>query len=89
MSNTSKPAARVTMYPVTAAIWRNESNGRNFYSVSFERTFKDDAGNWKSTSSFNTQDLLLLAKVADQAHTEVVKLQAGDRQAQQPDEQAA
>lgn len=89
MSNTTKPAAKVTMFPITAAIWRNESNGRNFYNVTFERSFKDDAGNWKSATSFNTGELLLLAKVADQAHTEISKLQAGDRQAQQPDEQAA
>jgi hypothetical protein len=89
MSNTSKPAAKVTMFPVTAAIWRNENNGRNSYSVTFERSFKDDAGNWKSATSFNSGELLLLAKVADLAHTEISKLQAADRQAQQPEEAAA
>jgi hypothetical protein len=89
MSNTSKPAAKVTIYPITAAIWRNEKDGRAYYNVTFERSFKDDAGNWRSASSFNTGELLLLAKVADQAHTEILQLQASDRQAQQTEERAA
>ena len=89
MHNAPKPVAKVTMYPITGAIWRNENNGRNYYSVTFERSYKDEAGNWKSSSSFNSGELLLLAKVADQCHTEISKLQASDRQAQQPEEQAA
>jgi len=89
MSNASKPAAKVTMFPIMASIWRNEKDGRAYYNVTFERSYKDDAGNWKYTGTFNAGDLLLLAKVADQAHTEISKFQAGDRQAQQPDEQAA
>jgi hypothetical protein len=80
MSDTKKPASKVTLFPVTAAVWRNEAKGKAFYSVTFERSYKDDAGNWKSSSSFSESDLLLLAKVADQAHSEVVKLRANDKQ---------
>ena len=85
MSHSAKPAAKVTLYPISAAIWRNENEGRAFYSATFERSYRDDAGNWKSTSSFNSGDLLLLAKVADLAHTEISKLRSGDRQAQDSD----
>ncbi|MBB6146854.1 hypothetical protein HNQ77_004835 [Silvibacterium bohemicum] len=89
MSDTKKPAAKVTLYPVTAAIWRNQNPSGVFYSVTFERSFKDDAGKWQSASTFNANDLLLLAKVADQAHSEIFKLRAKDRQADQTDEDAA
>ena len=89
MSDGKKPAARVNLHPISASIWRNEKEGRAYYSVTIERSYKDEGGNWKYTSTFNAGDLLLLAKVADQAHTEIAKLQASDRQAQQPDEQAA
>jgi hypothetical protein len=89
MSNASKPAGKVKIFPITASIWRNEKDGRAYYSVTFERSYKDDAGEWNYTSTFYAGDLLLLAKVADQAHTEVSKLQASDRQAQQPEDQAA
>jgi len=85
-----KPAARVTLYPVTATIWRNESkDGETFYSTAFERRYKDKEGNWKGSTSFSSDELLLLAKVADLAHTEVVKLRTADRPAQQaPDSEA-
>ena len=40
------------MYPITAAIWRNENaEGRGFYSVTVQRSYKDAEGNWKSSDS--------------------------------------
>ena len=87
-ADNKKPAARITLYPISAAIWRNENNGQAYYSVTFERSYKDDAGKWHTSSSFNAGDLLLLAKVADQAHTKIHELRANDRQAQ-PEDQAA
>jgi hypothetical protein len=89
MSNASKPAARVTMYPITAAIWRNETAKGAAYSVTVQRSYKNAEGEWKSSDSLNESDLLLAAKVLDLAHTEISKLRASDRQGQQPEEQAA
>jgi len=86
MSNTSKPAAKISLFPVTAAIWQNEKDGRSFYSVSFQRSYKDEKGNWQNSESFGVSDLLLLAKVADQAHSEIYKLRGTDRETQQSDE---
>jgi hypothetical protein len=88
MSDTKKPAAKVSLHPVSAAIWRNQNPNGVFYSVTFERSYKDDAGKWQASSTFNANDLLLLAKVADQAHSEIFKLRANDRQAQADDEAA-
>lgn len=86
MSNTSKPAAKVSMFPITAAIWHNERDGRSFYSVSFQRSYKDEKGNWQHSDSFGLSDLLLLAKVADQAHSEIFKLRDTDRETQPSEE---
>lgn len=87
MTNTNKPAAKVNLYPVSAAIFRNESQkGDVFYNVTFERSYKDDEGKYQSSSSFGPGDLLLLAKVANLAHSKIYELRAGDRQAQQLDE---
>ena len=88
MSDTKKPAAKISIHPVSAAIWRNQNQKGVFYSVTFERSYKDDAGKWQTSSTFNTNDLLLLAKVADQAHSEIVKLRVNDRQADTEDEAA-
>jgi hypothetical protein len=89
MSNSKKPAAKVTMYPITAAVWRNERDERVFYSVTLQRNYKDGDGKWKHSDSLSEGDLLLASKVLDQAHTEISRLRASDRQAEQSDEQAA
>jgi hypothetical protein len=38
------------------------------FSVTFERLYREE-GVWKSSSNFGRDDLLVLAKVADLAHT--------------------
>jgi hypothetical protein len=89
MSDNKKPAAKVTLHPVSAAIWRNQNQSGVFYSATFERSYKDEDGKWQRTSTFSASDLLLLAKVADQAHSEIYKLRGNDRQASQPEDDAA
>lgn len=87
MSDSKKPVSKVSLYPVSAAIWQNDgSNGEAFYNVTFERSYKDSEGSWQRSDSFTVNDLLLLAKVADQAHSEIYKVRAKDRKAQQSEE---
>ena len=43
------------------------------YNVTFSRLYKED-DQWKSTHSFGRNDLLVLAKVADFAHTRIFQL---------------
>jgi len=89
MANSNKPAARVQLYPVTGSIWRNQTPKGTFYSVSFERSYKDDAGKFQTSSTFNAGDLLVLSKVSDLCDTKIRELRAADRQAEQPEEDAA
>ena len=69
-----KPVSEVRIGRVKAAIWPNGTEGRTRYNVTFSRLYKDN-DQWKSTQSFNRNDLLLLAKVADQAHSRIRELQ--------------
>ena len=46
----------------------------------FERSYKD-GDTRKSSDSFNSSGLLLLAKLADHAHSEIEKLRANDKAA--------
>jgi len=89
MSDTKKPAAKVSLYPVSAAIWRNQNPKGVFYSVTFERSYKDDAGKFQTSSTFNAGDLLVLSKVADLADSKIRELRASERQSEQHDEEAA
>ena len=56
---------------IRAAIWANDTESGTRYNVTFERSYRDGE-NWKSTHSFGRDDLLVLAKAADLAHTWVV-----------------
>lgn len=87
MSKTSKPVTKITMFPVTAAVWENRSDGKSYYSVTFQRSYRDDKGNWQNSDSFGAADLLLLAKVADQAHSEILKLREANRAPQQSEDE--
>ena len=69
-----KPISEVRIGRVKAAIWPNETDGRTRHNVTFSRLYKD-GDEWKNTQSFSRNDLLLLAKVADQAHSRIFELQ--------------
>ena len=72
-----KPISEVRIGRVKAAIWPNGTDGRTRHNVTFSRLYKD-GDEWKNTQSFSRNDLLLLAKVADQAHSRIFELQQAE-----------
>ncbi len=54
---------------IKAAVWENEADNKKFFNVTFARTYVDDAKQYHDTDSFGRDDLPLVAKLADQAHT--------------------
>ena len=65
-----KPIHEVRLGLIKAAVWKNETENGVRYNVTFSRIYKKDGDDdWKSTDSFGRDDLLLLGKVADQAHS--------------------
>ena len=75
-----KPVAEIRTGRVKAAIWPNETEGRTRHTVTFSRLYKDGE-QWKTTQSFGRNDLLVLAKVADRAHSRIFELQQDEPQA--------
>ncbi len=64
----SKPVHEVRLGNIKAAIWENETSNGARHNVTFQRLYRQDA-EWRTSDSFGRDDLLLLAKVADLAHT--------------------
>ena len=56
---------------------------RTRYNVAFSKSYRDADGQWKTTHSFGRDDLLVLAKVADQAHSRIVDLERTEDEAEQ------
>lgn len=68
MNNTPKPIHEVRIGHIKAAVWNNPTETVVRYNVTFNRIYKDGTG-WRNIDSFGRDDLLLLGKVADLAHT--------------------
>ena len=72
MTTKQKPIHEIKLGAIKAAIWQNESTNGIRYNVTVSRLYKD-GDTWKRTESFGRDDLLLVAKVADQAHTWIIE----------------
>jgi hypothetical protein len=53
---------------IRAAIWLNETENGPRHNVTITRLYKE-GDEWHDSASFGRDDLPLVAKVADQAHT--------------------
>ena len=90
---TSRPAPATAAAPVKtlrlgrikAAVWENGGDERAFFNVTFARTYLDEEKRFRDSDSFGRDDLLLLAKLADHAHTFICERQASQRSEEQPD----
>ena len=82
-SEPKKPFEEIRLGAVKAAIWKNVvdqgNSSRLVYNVTFQRLYRDGEGKWQSSESFGRDELLVLAKVADQAHTRICGLQQAER----------
>ena len=67
-----RPVTTIRLGAVEAAVWENERpDGSPNHSVTFSRSYKDGE-EWKSSASYFTEQLPLLAKAADMAHTAIL-----------------
>ena len=86
-----RPVHVVRIRDIRANIWANRiEGGATVYNTTFDRLWKEDdevndqgevikKGEWKQSGSFGKDDLLLLAKLADLAHTWIYRRLQDDR----------
>lgn len=68
-----KPDAKFRAGTISATVWTNQATGkdgqpRTFSSVSFEKSYKDKDGAWKTTKSLNKQDVPKAVVVLQKAY---------------------
>jgi hypothetical protein len=64
----SKPVQEIRLGRIKAAIWENQTENGPRHNVTVSRLYKDGE-EWKTADSFGRDDLPLLAKAVDLAHT--------------------
>lgn len=62
------PVHEIRFGTVKAAVWENKAGDNIIHNVTFSRSYRDE-NEWRNTDSFSRDDLLVVAKIADLAHT--------------------
>ena len=75
--STRKPDHEIRLGLIEAAIWRNQGKHGDRYVTTFARLFKDGT-EWRESTRFDRDDLLVLAKVADLANSFIFESQQQD-----------
>ena len=65
----NKPVHEIRLGRIKAAIWENETQNGTRHNVTFQRIYRDEEGKWHASDSFGRDDLPLIEKVADLAHS--------------------
>lgn len=71
----NKPANQIRLGKVKASIWKNETEKGIRYNVIVTKLYKQGE-NWETTANFSRDDLPLLAKIADLAHSWIYEQKA-------------
>ena len=87
--NKSKPVEEIRIGSIKAAIWKNSGESGSRFNVTFQRLYRTEDGKWQSTPSFGRDDLLVLQKVANEAHTRVMQLIGESREPRRQEQPAA
>ncbi len=71
------PEKKYSAGAISATIWRNEGKSKDgeaseYFSVGFDRKYKDKEGNWKTTSSLRVADLPKAVAVLNLAYQYLV-----------------
>lgn len=67
-----QPIHSVRVGYIKASIWHNSTKAGDRHNVTVTRLYRD-GDLWRESTHFGRDDLLLLAKVVDQAHTWIVQ----------------
>ena len=64
----NKPVHEIRLGRIRAAIWENSTENGTRHNVTVTRLYKD-GDRWKDSTSFGRDDLPVVAKVLDRAHS--------------------
>lgn len=67
-SDKARPVHEVRLGRIKVAVWENETQTGVRHNVTIQRIYKD-GNEWRTSDSFGRDDLPLVAKVVDIAHT--------------------
>ena len=79
----SRPVTTFRLGRIKAAVWENRTEQKKFYNVTFSRSYVDEEKRFHDANSFGRDDLPLVAKLADEAHTFIFRRLASQKTEEQ------
>lgn len=67
------PVHEVRIGTIKAVVWANKVSNGTMHNVVPVRIYKDEAGVWHDSNSFGRDDLLVVAKALDMAHSWILE----------------
>ena len=71
-----RPVHTIRHRSLKVSIWRNDTAKGPVYNVTIVRGFRRDGEEWKDSHSFGYDDLPIIAKLLDDAHSFITGLRA-------------
>jgi len=78
MTQKNEPVKKVRYGRIEVAIWKNEGKERPFYTTTLTRSYKDDDGTWKQSSSLSGSELLVAAQAYQETFRTIEELKRSD-----------
>ena len=78
------PAHEIRLGLIKGNVWANSSKHGMNYTVNVVRLYKN-GNEWKESTRFHRDDLLLVAKIMDQAHSWIYRTQQQNQSSEQAD----
>ncbi len=70
----SQPAATFRHRTISASVFENQGQqGRTYYSVSVQKRFKPEGGEWQTSNSFMRDELPVLQELVRQAYAFILE----------------
>jgi hypothetical protein len=76
-----KPVHEIRLGRIKAAVWQNQTQNGSRYNVTLSRLYRDGT-RWKDSTSFGRDDLLVVAKIAEQAFAWIYQQSQGQNGSQ-------
>jgi hypothetical protein len=87
----NKPFHEIRDGLIKATIWKNtrQKNERPIiiYSVDVTRSYKDNGGNWKESTSFSGNELLRVANLYERAYNAILNARKLENTSEDPQEE--
>lgn len=70
-SENRKPERVLRFGALSCSIWRNEHKDRDWFSVTFQRAYKDKDDEWAYSESLNMDDVLVMALLLERTYVAI------------------